>query len=391
MGSITIINNTNWPINSSMTSLGVNSSWRNRINPKEFYVHNAHGIYNAHVRYFTSIQSTYEANWERIGELAGFFVLNLGALGLTAVTMGAAAGAFATASSGLAILSGFSSGVTALLTGAVDLAAISVDIKDITVDAIPGEVEETRIHGHFHNVYVVEGGYSETQEAFVPLTMRLITQEELETKKKENEYYEVTRYCNRIFYDDKGTPYYKDQSGNPNYDFDSENSSLYVRPGDHKFTEAATGNDRGDWRKTVYVPRHRKALVMQVRNQPGYGLIDARLIDDTGATTDWTAGNTDGEATLFQSMKVDTTKMDHISEVDVLEERGYGIIDVRCICKGQEDRAGCDCGWAVGNPGDPAKNREYKIKVPNGFVVGLRGKEQGRYGLVDLKFAYADE
>jgi len=54
MGSITIINKTNAPINSTTVFSGINSSWRNKINPNEFFVHSAAGQYTLKTRFYTS-------------------------------------------------------------------------------------------------------------------------------------------------------------------------------------------------------------------------------------------------------------------------------------------------------------------------------------------------
>ncbi len=67
MGTITILNGTNVPINSCI-SAGVNYSWVNALYPNEYYVHNgAVGVYTLNSRYWLGEASEYANSGAEIG------------------------------------------------------------------------------------------------------------------------------------------------------------------------------------------------------------------------------------------------------------------------------------------------------------------------------------
>lgn len=439
MASITIVNKTNTPINSSLTHLGVNSSWRNKINENEFFVHSAGWVYNVNVRYYTSHESLYVANWGRIGEIIGEISFSLFALGLTIVGAGpavtaavtawravSAAGAAAQLAARQAVVQAVRATGAAFATElgakgavivAIDAAAIGMDAQDIARFEAPRDYEWTNVEGRFDNIFVVEGGAileptddgsRMLMKGFKPLAMRKITQIEFDNMKKNNEVYELSERCHRIYFDShRGLYYYEDPRGFRVYNPDSANEHAYnengkripvpdvepEEPDVHKWTKSAAHNHNGAWQKKVHVEKGTRATGIEVRVEPKYGLINARVLHHLPAKVDydeseWTCENMGNNSPTNFTSKV-PRHMDRIIAVEVLEQPGYGLVDLRCICGGQQGEAGCVCDWSVGNK--DGVNR-FRVELPeDAFLNGLRGKELGRYGLVDLKFAYAVE
>lgn len=105
MGTITLINNTNVPINSSI-SAGVNHSWCNLLTPRTYYVHQGLGVFTLNTKYWMGSASEYSHNVDEIGLFAGAIGIGIVGLLLAPFTGGGsmliAAGALSGAS-GLAV------------------------------------------------------------------------------------------------------------------------------------------------------------------------------------------------------------------------------------------------------------------------------------------------
>lgn len=115
---------------------------------------------------------------------------------------------------------------------------------------------------------------------------------------------------------------------------------------------------------------------IEVRNQDGYGIIDARVLYGTDQSSNWTADNPD-QTKYCSHRRVN----DPIVKVVVKEQGGYGLIDLQFTT-----RSGYNSGWLVNNP---ANGIDRVIENRSDCdMVGLQGKEQGTFGLIDLRLAY---
>ncbi|HEY2513467.1 MAG TPA: hypothetical protein VGI39_21510, partial [Polyangiaceae bacterium] len=106
MGQITILNNTNAPINSCI-SAGLNYSWVNSLSPKEFYVHDgAAGVYTLNTRFWLGEGTEYHNSGAEIGLWVGGIVLGIAGLVMAVIPGGGlllAAAAAGIAGSGTAV------------------------------------------------------------------------------------------------------------------------------------------------------------------------------------------------------------------------------------------------------------------------------------------------
>lgn len=119
-----------------------------------------------------------------------------------------------------------------------------------------------------------------------------------------------------------------------------------------------------------------------MRDDPGYGVINLRAFYDMNKMTAWVRDEMGGSSAFSHEVHVTG---DTIRQIDVREEEGYGIIDMRVCTVAQPDP-----DWIVGNAFSESKKHDYTFEVPaNMVLVGVIGKKQGTYGLVDVKFVLA--
>lgn len=183
MGTITILNGTNVPINSAI-SAGVNYSWCNELFPKEFYVHNgAAGVYSLNTRFWLGEESEYSNSGTEIGLwVAG---VTLGIAGLVAAPFtggGSAAAAWAVLASGLA-------GGAGLAIGGISIAA-----REFTNEPQVW----TNIHAIHDRKFIAEGTVDLTrgQDGILTyngepkITLRQISEEEFDTYRTRDRYVE---------------------------------------------------------------------------------------------------------------------------------------------------------------------------------------------------------
>ncbi|ATB29896.1 hypothetical protein [Melittangium boletus] len=417
MASITIINKTNVPINSTAVYAGVNSSWRNKINPTEFFVHSASPAvqYTLKVNYCLKRDDLYHSNWSRVAELIGLASLDLIAIGLSVVGLGMAVGAVTGASTALGFVAGTVEAGVGASAFAVDIVALGINVRDFVVDRGSADTEWTDIWGHHDVVFVAEGGMDinenngrENPAKLKPLTLRKISQDEFERMKRTNQIYERSKLCHAIRFDEKGDRYYITPDGKHIYNPDGD-EYYKAAGGTHvkyeesppsnparanvEWTKGITGNDRGEWQTEVHVDPRRFANGIEVREQDKYGVINARLLDGDKAhekETFWTSKNMgDDSPTNYRQQFFDPEC--RIFKVEVREEEGYGITDIRFHVLCQEGMAGCVTDWLTeNNEGESSKIHIRECEVPKDHaIVGLQGKEQGGFGLVDIKFAYS--
>ncbi|NUP07044.1 MAG: hypothetical protein HOW73_13400 [Polyangiaceae bacterium] len=416
MASITVINMTNTLVNSTATYDGINSSVRNGLNPGEFYVHSAGGVYTLNVRYFTGRESMYRENWERLGDILGQVVLNLVAAGLSIFGVGqiiAAGSAAAAASPALwaaanltqkAAMTVLQMSVSGLLTSstgvALDIASLTMGIKDIVLKDMPADKEWTQISGYDDRVFALKGGQkvdvvngpdgkpASATVTYEPLRIEEITDRAIfENMKKKNEIYEETRLGHVILFDAQGKRYYTDSTGNKVYDLEAKENRPQNPYTNTTTSNALTKNKDGQWTPEVYtLPSGTSATSIdgfEVRDQPGYGVINLRAFYSVNKMTAWVRDEMGNSSAFSHEYHVSG---DPISRIEVREEGGYGIIDMRVHTLNQKK----DPPWIIGNTFKESEKRDHVFEVPSDkIIVGVIGKQQGTYGLVDVKFVLA--
>lgn len=178
VGTITILNGTNVPINSAI-SAGVNYSWCNELFPKEFYVHNgAAGVYSLNTRFWLGDESEYSNSGTEIGLWVAGVVL--GVVGLVTAPFGGAA---------LMIAASVLSAGTGVAIGGISIAA-----REFT----NGPEVYTNIHALENRKFIAEGTVDLTrgQDGILTyngepkITLRQLSEEEFETYKKRDKYVE---------------------------------------------------------------------------------------------------------------------------------------------------------------------------------------------------------
>lgn len=407
MASITVINKTNTIIHSALTVSAIHSSVRNLCSPGEFHVHGAGGIHDLSARYHSGPTSLYRVHEEPL-ELPGEIVIDLRSV----VLVGDAGRQGAAVFQGLAgpgnVMLVDQTVVSAL--GGAPLAARSLRASDV-----PGDARWANISGQSDRVFVIEGGLDATAPnaagaihvTFRPLTIREIGREEFVAMQRSRQIYEVSPHGQPVWVDGNGARYYVDDHGN--HVFNPGGDEYFIARGQRvnvppnrlsrtsRYTNTTTSaslamNPDGRWEPPIFTPgtSDRVAQIdgIEVRNQPGHGLINLRLLHGTNHRTTWVRdwmGNADNFSGRFAGSR--------IHKVEVVEEGGYGITDLRFMTE-----TGEQSGWLAGNAERDPKNPNALLKgrlltynVPAGKVlVGIVGKEQDKYGLVDLKFVLHD-
>ncbi|MFI7672256.1 hypothetical protein [Actinophytocola sp. NPDC049390] len=182
VGSITILNGTNVPINSAI-SAGVNYSWCNELFPKEYYVHNgAAGVYSLNTRFWLGEESEYSNNGTEIGLWVAGVVLGIVGIVAIPITGGATAPAVAFIGSALA-------GGAGLAVGGISIAA-----REFTNEPNVW----TNIHAIHDRKFIAEGTVDLTrgQDGVITyngqpkITLRQLSEEEFETYRKREKFVE---------------------------------------------------------------------------------------------------------------------------------------------------------------------------------------------------------
>lgn len=399
MSSITIVNKTNAPLNSSLWWDGVNWSWRNKIDQNEFFVHSAGPgvLYNLYTRFYTGRESLYESNW---GELAAEVVMDLIAAGLAVATMGVSA----EATTALYTLRALSAASTASRRtyDLVKFISLTNDAKDAVLRGVAGDA----IIVATGSLDVSVGAEGSTGRATAnAIKLERIDRRTFDQMRRNNEIYEMSKRFHRIHLDAQGHRYYVDPSSgrhihNPDgqeYYYVGDNhhnqKKTFLRnaaaagepPGKVTWGKAMTGNDAGEWKTQVFV-NEKGAGGFEVLDQGNYGVINARLLGSNGQETKWTCGNMgDNKPTSY------AVPTGEIVKVETCEQYGYGIVDMRFTFVSADGDGQHESGWLTGNPATTEKNDKVhfaSFHVPAGSVlVGMQGREQGGYGLVDIRFA----
>ncbi len=186
MGTITIVNGTNVPINTAI-SAGVNYSWCNELYPKEYYAHEGlAGVYSLNTRFWLGEESEYSNSHAEIGLwVAG---VALGVAGLVAIP-------FSGGASGTISAAGWALIASAIAGGAgVALGGISIAAQEFTNEPSV----HTNIHALQDRKFVAEGivNLTKGQDGVVTyngtpkITLRPIGEEEFAAYKTRDKYIE---------------------------------------------------------------------------------------------------------------------------------------------------------------------------------------------------------
>jgi len=427
MASITVVNLTNTLLNSATSALSVTSSVHNAYNPGEFYVHSAGGIYDLKLAYFTGPNTLYHENWEKIGEILFEVGLDLISLGLSFIGVGEAIqagwraakamqGAWAALGAGGKVVFALTKSSLRSVLGlaAADSAGLGLTFRSVVVKDAPEELEWTNISGYDDIIFKITGGATiaaasddptKGELSYVPLKAEKITQAEFKRLQKELGLYEMNPDGLPIYLDERDRRYYDDTQGRRIFDpggreyyLDSSNNKKYLDQandpplapyGNTTKTKELTGNDSGSWARTVFTQGSRTNVLpvqgFEVRNQSGHGLINIRALYDLNRRTDWVRDEM-GDSAAITAAGWCLGKDLHI--IDVREEEGFGVIDFRLRMSNDDRKA----QWLIGNDYNKDKTRLWSFTIPEDkIVVGVQGKEQGKFGIVDVRFVLADK
>lgn len=146
---------------------------------------------------------------------------------------------------------------------------------------------------------------------------------------------------------------------------------------DQNWTDWANGNDRGSVRGPVFTPHPVTAL--RGREQAGYGLVNLALgfkyPDGSEGWTDWITTNSGGSEKGPVRVADGTTA----NGIDVFEQAGYGLVDARLVYSGG------DSDWLTGNNAQWLE----ELRIPDGRVVtGMEVREGSGYGIINLRLHY---
>jgi hypothetical protein len=128
---------------------------------------------------------------------------------------------------------------------------------------------------------------------------------------------------------------------------------------------------------------------MQVREQGGFGIIDAAVFARpvAGGPVEWLQWMTwnpdlDWERPRF----IVPTAPQCLVGLDVKEEGGFGIVDARCLFRRGPAIPGLRRGpWFCGNP----NGKVYRSTCPlNSIIVGIQVREQAGFGITDVRLAH---
>ncbi len=121
------------------------------------------------------------------------------------------------------------------------------------------------------------------------------------------------------------------------------------------------------------------AIGLKVREQGGYGVINMSMIGRTEfgvlVQTDWTTTNTRG---VIKEKSFSNSRTDYATTIELKEQYGYGVVDARLI-----SQRNIATGWVTQNPN---VNRYHRYNCMRGYkIVGISTKEQSGYGVVDVR------
>lgn len=147
---------------------------------------------------------------------------------------------------------------------------------------------------------------------------------------------------------------------------------------DH-WTDWANGNQRGSAVGPIFCPYPVSAL--RGREQAGYGLINLccsfRYPDGTEGWTDWITMNFEGSE--VRPVRCPTGQAS--TGIEVWEQAGCGLVDARLTFSGGTT------DWLTNNN----QGWLESLFIPNAKkLTGMEAREEGGYGLINLRLHYVD-
>lgn len=154
-------------------------------------------------------------------------------------------------------------------------------------------------------------------------------------------------------------------------------------------TEWISPNRAGQNRGPVYIPQGAIVREVQVKEQAGFGVVDMRLgFQSAGQVgvfyTGWVCNNPVNVNP--KTLVVPASRM--LAGIDGKEQAGFGIIDIRLYFRDSKGNVVNDAlsGWACGSR---AEAKHYDGRIPPGnAVVGLEAREQAGFGVVNFRLQY---
>jgi hypothetical protein len=138
------------------------------------------------------------------------------------------------------------------------------------------------------------------------------------------------------------------------------------------WSDWANSNQNGRIMGPIFTPDLVTAL--KGREQSGYGLINLSLGFDYNSDTMWTMPitfNQNGRSVDPIGCPPNT----FVVAIEVREQSGYGLVDARLICSNSENTP-----WLTNNP----NGRLQTIVTVNG-TNGMTAREQSGYGIINLR------
>jgi hypothetical protein len=155
-----------------------------------------------------------------------------------------------------------------------------------------------------------------------------------------------------------------------------------------------TGNRNHQWTRGPFYAAWGKILGgVQAREQANYGVVDlafcalggedARSAESRGE--DWLPWATRNGAHDWERPTFVTPPGHVLVGLDLKEQGGFGIVDMRCVLRAVGGGPIVEGPWLCGNPNGTVR----RAIVPEGGVVaGVDVREQGGFGIVDVRLAY---
>ncbi|MWC30883.1 hypothetical protein [Paenibacillus sp. MMS18-CY102] len=157
------------------------------------------------------------------------------------------------------------------------------------------------------------------------------------------------------------------------------------------FSNWVTTNQEGEERGPIFVPDGHVISGVEVKEQAGFGITDIRLHfrkhnDDTGGVTQVTGWLTNGNHHWIKDEYLPNDKL--VIGIQGKEQAGFGLVDVRMIYKNDNGSAtsALFSEWVTKNPVD---GHVTDALVPDGtYTFGIEGREQAGFGIVNLRLVY---
>lgn len=139
----------------------------------------------------------------------------------------------------------------------------------------------------------------------------------------------------------------------------------------------------GEIRGPIFIPQGKVISGIEVREQAGFGIIDLRL-----SYRDYNSGDAGETGWLTNNENANWVRQDDVSEQEIVigirtkEQAGHGLIDMQLVYKNVRDGMKSYGKWLTGNKEQAIEN---EVTISEGYVTGIEGKEQAGFGIVNLR------